>query len=679
MKRHALFIVAAVFIAVAAIHDAFDQWVDSTKLPKLTAETGVEVFDRNGALLRAFTVADGRWRLATSLEAVDPDYLKMLIAYEDKRFYQHDGVDWKAMLRAAAQFAQNGRVISGGSTLTMQVARLLEDSGTGRWRGKLRQIRVALALERKLSKDEILTLYLNRAPFGGNLEGVRAATRAWFGKAPRRLTPAQAALLIALPQSPESRRPDRNHVAAQRARDRILERLTKAGRISQATARAAKSEPVPDRRQPFPALAPHLTERILAQSPNRKRYQLTINATLQGQIEQLARMALQDKDRKLSIAIMVADHTTGEILASVGSGSYQADGRLGYVDMTRAIRSPGSTLKPLVYGMAFDQGLAHPETLIEDRPTAFGAYVPQNFDGQFRGTIRLRAALQQSLNIPAVKLLQAIGPARFVARLKRAGAGPVIPGGKPGLAVVLGGVGLTLRDLTQLYASLAEGGHVRFLYFDQNAMPVQSDKTLISPEAAWQVGNILSGLAPPPNAPRNRLAYKTGTSYGNRDTWAIGYDGQHVAGVWLGRADGTPVPGAFGAALAAPVLFNVFSRLKPELTPLGPPPPATLIASNAELPLPLQHFRTRDALFAKSAEAPQVSFPPDGSVLETDGPLVVKVRDGLAPFTWLVNGTPAIVASHDRQTQIDLSGPGFVTLSVIDAKGRSARSRITLR
>ncbi|MCF6315044.1 MAG: penicillin-binding protein 1C [Marinosulfonomonas sp.] len=679
IRRHALLILALGLLLTAMARDRVDAWVDATELPHLTAETSVEVLDRNGILLRAYTVADGRWRLNAALESVDSDYIKMLISYEDKRFYSHAGVDPVAMLRASYQALTQGRIVSGGSTLTMQVARLLEDGSTGKWSGKLRQIRLALALERRLSKDEILSLYLNHAPFGGNLEGVRAATRAYFNKDPRRLTPAQSALLVALPQAPETRRPDRFAKAAQTARTRVLARMVGAGIMSGDTADGAKSEPVPAQKHRFPAVAPHLSDRALAENPLQPVHQLTLDATLQRQLEALATTALRGRGEQMSIAMLVADHTTGEILASVGSSAYRADSRLGFVDMTRALRSPGSTLKPLIYGMAFDQGLVHPETLIDDTPTAFGTYFPQNFDGKFRGTLRVRRALQLSLNIPVIKLTQALGPAKLMSTLRRAGMEPVVPGGKPGLAIALGGLGVTLTDMTQLYAALAQGGTPRPLVWKTGSNPVQTGRNLISPVAAWHVADILSGLTPPPNAPRNRLAYKTGTSYGHRDAWALGFDGQHVVGVWMGRADGTPVPGAFGGDLAAPVLFEVFSRIKPVLTPLRPPPPATLTVSNAELPQPLQRFRGRNALFEKPKDAPTVAFPPDGAAVEVEGGfLVVKVRNGIAPFTWLANGKPFDVATYERQSVLEVTGPGFVSLSVIDAKGRAAQAQIRL-
>ncbi len=659
--------------------DGVDRWIDHTILPPLVVETSVEVLDRKGDLLRAYTVANGRWRLAVAPDRVDAGYIAMLLDYEDRRFHTHPGVDARSMLRAVLQAVWNGRVISGGSTLTMQVARLLEESGTGAVAGKLRQMRVALALERRLTKDQILQLYLHLAPFGGNLEGVRAASLSYFGKEPGRLTPAEAALLVAIPQSPETRRPDRAADRATAARNRVLARAVRDGVLDADASTAALTETVPGLRKPFPSLAPHLADRARAENPGAPRHDLTIDRSLQIKLEALAVQAVAGRGEQLQVAIVVADHRSGEILASVGSSAFRADLRQGFVDMTTALRSPGSTLKPLVYGLSFDEGLTHPETMVEDRPTVFGAYAPQNFDRIFRGTIRVREALQLSLNIPVVALTDALGPAKLLSAMGKAGMRVVVPGDQPGLAVALGGVGVTLQDMVQMYAMIARGGVTRPLTYRMSGESADGQRVL-SAVAAWQVGDILAGLAPPPGAPENRLAYKTGTSYGHRDAWAIGFDGQHVIGVWLGRADGTPVPGVFGADLAAPVLFQAFNRLKPDLAPQPPAPPATLLVSNAQLPQPLQRFRSRSAAFQAAQDAPAVAFPPDGAEVELlpDG-LLVRVRGGTAPFTWMADGVPLAMAQTGRETMLALPGAGFVTLSVIDAAGRSARASVRVR
>lgn len=673
MRFAPFFLVAALLLA-AAVRDGVDRWVAATDLPDLLVDTSVQVVDRDGKLLRAYTVDDGLWRMGTGLDAVDPGYIDMLVAYEDRRFWSHAGVDPWAVLRALGQAVWNGEVVSGGSTLTMQVARLLEDSGTGAWQGKLRQVRVALALEKTLSKEEILSLYLAHAPFGGNLEGVRAATLAWFGKEPHRLTPTQAALLVALPQSPNGRRPDRHPKAATEARERVLQRAVIAGVLTEEAASVALMTPVPNQRRAFPNIAPHMADRAVAARPGAVAHQVTLSRDLQTSLEALAAKALRGLENRVSIAMVVADHHSGEILASVGSAGFSGgDRRQGFVDMTQAKRSPGSTLKPLVYGLSFDQGLAHPETLIRDMPVRFGTYAPQNFDGRFRGELRVREALAQSLNLPVVLLTDEIGPANLMAAMRKAGAVPEVPGGVAGLAVALGGVGLSLEELVQLYAVIPQGGLAQGLHWRSGEKEEQRQR-VISHSAAWHLGDILSGIAPPKGAPRNGLAYKTGTSYGHRDTWAIGFDGQHVAGVWIGRPDGTPVPGAFGAEVAAPVLFEVFQRIAPELTPLGPPPPETLIVSTGQLPEPLRKFRGRNALFEKPEDALAVAFPPDGATLEGgNSEVILKVKNGALPFTVLANGAPVVQQSRLREMVVSLAGKGSATVTVIDAKGASDR------
>jgi len=674
MILRALVALAVLLWGGALVRDTGADWVAATQMPSLVHETSVEVRDRNGVLLRAYTVDDGRWRMALGLDRVDPLFVDMLLAYEDKRFRDHSGVDPLALLRALSQATWTREIVSGGSTLTMQVARLLEDSGTGRWSGKWRQMRVAWALEQKLSKDEILSLYLLVAPYGGNIEGLRAASLVWFGKEPQRLTPAQAALLVALPQAPESRRPDRFPETARAARDRVLHRMARAHVIDESALNAALRDPAPDHRRAMPQLAPHLADRALAEAPDLARHDLTLDASLQERAETLARNSLRGLGERVQIALIVADHPSGEILASVGSASYSDDARRqGFVDMTRALRSPGSTLKPLVYALAFDRGLAHPQTLIDDTPVDFDGYAPQNFDGIFRGQVRVERALQLSLNIPVVRLTAALGPAQLMAGLRRSGAKPELTG-KPGLAVALGGVGITLEDLVQLYAGLGAQGEARGLHWRQGAWAVAQD-SIVTARAAWQVGHILAGLSPPGGGPKGQIAYKTGTSYGHRDAWALGWDGRHVAGVWIGRPDGTPVPGAFGGDLAAPVLFELMQRIAARRTPLPPPPRDTLIVSGADLPQPLQVFQGR------GAEAAQITlaFPPDGATLALADGLPIKLRDGVPPFTVLANGGVLVSGARSREIWVPLVERGHSVLSVIDAAGQADRVRIELR
>ncbi len=657
---------------------ALDRWVAATELPPLDVPLSVTVEDRGGRLLRAYTVADGRWRLPVSLAEVDRGYVAQLVAYEDKRFYDHSGVDFLALVRAAWQAAVNGRVVSGASTLTMQVARLLEEGPTGDVGGKIRQIRVALALERRLSKDEILALYLRLAPYGGNLEGVRAASLSWFGKEPRRLTPAEAALLVALPQAPEGRRPDRHHAAAKAARDRVLDRVAEAGALAADEAAAAKVEAVPRATRPFPMLAPHLADRAVAEAPGEGVVRLTLDGHVQARLEDLLRDRARQMDPSLSAAVLVVDHRTGEVVASLGSPDLFDTRRRGFVDMTRAVRSPGSTLKPLIYGLGFEMGLAHPEMMIEDRPMSFGAYAPTNFDNIYRGLVPVRRALQLSLNIPAVAVLDSVGPAHLVARMKRAGAAPQLPPGEaPGLAIGLGGIGVTLRELVALYAAMARGGEAVVLR-DRADAPLATGAPVLSPVAAWYIGDILVGAPPPAGAAQKGIAYKTGTSYGHRDAWAVGFDGRHAIGVWIGRPDAAASPGMIGIDMAAPILFEAFGRLKPKPEPLAPPPGEALTVSNPELPAPLRRFRGAGEIILSDHAEPEIAFPPDGARVEigAGGALVVKVRDGAPPFTWLIDGRPVEAFPWDREVSWMPPGPGFVSISVIDARGDAARARV---
>ena len=655
------------------------------------ADTSKLVLDRHGTLLRPFTTPGGLWRLPVTVDEVDPRYFSLLFAYEDKRFYQHHGVDWRAMARALWQGISNARPISGGSTLTMQAARLLDSQPTRSYVAKLGQMLRAWQLEQQLPKREVLELYMKLAPYGGNIEGVRAASLAYFGKEPKRLTLAEAALLVALPQSPQQRRPDRSPDAARSARNRVLARAAEAGAISRAEADWASQQPLLTERRNFPALAAHLSER-LASATSATTVRLTIDARLQESVEALAARQAARVGPKISAAIMVVDKASGDVLADVGSAGYFDEDRNGPIDMTQAVRSPGSALKPFIYGLGFEEGLGHPETLIEDRPARFGGYAPENFDQTYHGTVSLRQALQFSLNIPAVKMLHAIGPARLAGRIRQAGFNIDVP---RNLTVALGGVGLRLEDLIGLYAALAHGGEPVTLHYkladtpaEANAAPVL--QSLLTPVAAWYVADILRGAPPPATAKGGGIAFKTGTSYGFRDAWAAGFDGQYVVAVWLGRADGTSTPGMTGLGAAAPLLFDVFAQLGPERVPLPPAPFGVIRASPGSLPPPLAVFREPEALTATAsgeADPPvQIAFPPDKAELELEsdsdgGPaaLAFKAEGGALPFTWLVNGAPIETPPHRREAFWRPVGKGFIQLSVIDAKGRVDRVNVRLR
>ncbi len=641
------------------------------------------VVDRDGRLLRAYATSEGRWRLPATIADVDPRFFDLLFAFEDKRFRAHRGVDPLALARAALQLATSGRIRSGASTLTMQVARLLEPRNGRSVVAKLRQMVRAIEIERALTKDEVLALYLDLAPYGGNIEGIRAASLVYFGKEPHRLTLAEAALLVALPQSPEARRPDRSVEAARKARNRVLDHFAALGTVPADEIALAKAEPVPAGRRPMPMLAPHAADRVVAEASPGSETRLTIDADLQRNLEELARerarTLAQTLGPEVSLGMLVVDNATGEVRARVGSPDYFDERRAGQVDMTQALRSPGSTLKPFIYGLGFEDGFIHPETLIEDRPARYGGYAPKNFDLTFQGTVTVRKALQLSLNLPALAVLDQVGPSRLTTRLAQAGATLVLPEGEPpGLAIGLGGVGIKLADLVMLYAGIARHG---------TALPLRERATstlpgegareatrLMGPAAAWYVGNILAGTPPPENGVPGRIAFKTGTSYGYRDAWSVGFDGKHTIGVWVGRPDGAPVPRLVGRNAAAPILFDAFARLQTAPAPLLRAPDGVVITTTAKLPPPLKHFARGDRMGEAALDRLHILFPPDGARLELisadDKPAQVplKVTGAVAPLTVLVDGVPA--RAQPRGTLFfQPNGPGFARVTVVDGSG----------
>ncbi len=687
MKRWRI-ILAGVAGAIALTIAAAAGWVYALGPAPLGQhlELSHAVLDHEGRLLRAYATKDGRWRLPATVDDVDPRFLKMLFAYEDKRFYSHHGIDPAAMVRAAFQLLTEGHIVSGGSTLTMQVARLLEPREHRSFGAKLRQMTRALELEYALNKRQILALYLTLAPYGGNIEGIRAASLIYFGKEPRRLSLAEAALLVALPQSPESRRPDRHPEIAKAARDRVLDRLAAAHAVRHDEIAGAKAEPVPQSRRMMPVFAPQAADHVVALEPDRRVHRLTIDQPYQAKLELLARERARALGPQISVAILAVDNASGKVLARVASSDYFDASRAGQVDMTAALRSPGSTLKPFIYGLGFEDGFIHPETLIDDRPVRYGGYMPENFDLTFQGTVTVRRALQLSLNVPAIAVLDKVGVNRLSARLTQVGAALVLPTGEaPGLAMGLGGVGITLNDLVMLYAGLARGGVAQPL-IERAGEAAASPRRLLDPVAAWYVGNVLMGAPPPENAPHGRIAFKTGTSYGYRDAWAVGFDGRMTIGVWVGRPDGAPVPGLVGRASAAPILFDAFTRSGEVPVALPPAPKGALFSTTERLPPPLRHFNAGQGPIAIS-EPPRIMFPPDGARLELaaadagkfPAPVAVKIAGGAVPLTVMVNGTPLPARGNRRTLFFQPDGPGFVRLTVMDARGAADSVMVRLQ
>ncbi|RMP59563.1 hypothetical protein ALQ18_04288 [Pseudomonas marginalis pv. marginalis] len=571
--------VAAVLLVVALLWLADRIW----PLPLPADDLARVVLAEDGTPLWRFADANGVWRYPVQSSEVSPYYLDALLTYEDRWFYQHPGVNPLALARASWQNLTGARVVSGGSTLSMQVARLL-DPHSRTLHGKLRQLWRTAQLEWHLSKEQILTLYLNRAPFGGTLQGVAAASWAYLGKSPAQLTHAEAALLAVLPQAPSRLRPDRHPLRAQQARDKVLRRLGEFQVWPQSAVDEALEEPLLLAPRLEPSLAPLLARRLnRADSPPLIR--TTLDATLQRRLEDLLLGWRARLPEHTSAAILVVEAETMAVRAYLGSVDINDAKRFGHVDMISALRSPGSTLKPFLYGMALDDGLIHSESLLQDVPRRYGDYRPGNFSMGFSGAVPASTALSSSLNLPAVQLLEAYGPKRFAAQMRIGGMPLALPAlAEPNLALILGGAGSRLEDLVGGYSAFARDGKSANIRLQPD--DALRERPLLSPGAAWIVRRILSGQARPDRdaraelVQRPALAWKTGTSYGFRDAWAIGVGPRYLIGVWIGRPDGTPVPGQFGLASAAPLMLQVHDVLSNRDSQRGVSAPVKPVPAN---------------------------------------------------------------------------------------------------
>ncbi len=635
------------------------------------------VTDRNGYWLHAFTTDEGRWRFSAALDDIDPQFIDELVAIEDKRFWSHWGVDPLAVARAALSSLRFGAVTSGASTITMQAARLLEPRP--RTIGsKLIEMARAIQLERRLTKREILELYLTLAPYGGNHEGVRAASLIYFGREPDRLAPAERAMLIALPQAPEARRPDRRPDAAIAARGAVLHRLVAANLLNKDGADEARSAPAIGARKVFPRIGYHLARDLSFNNrPGESVIASTIDIAKQQAAERLVASHAAQFTDDATMAAIVIDNATMEVVASVGSSGLDAKG--GWIDLTGAVRSPGSLLKPFIYALAFDDGVLGPDTVIDDMPRGFGGYRPENFDRTFRGEVRVREALQHSLNIPAVATLERVGVNRFSAAIKAAGATIFqrkSASEEASLALALGGAGVTMRDVAVLYAGLANRGTVRPLAYLRGDGARRAQSQLFSPETADRINAILrgapslAGRAPAAlSAAAPVIAYKTGTSYGYRDAWAAGHAGGLTMVVWTGRADGAPRPGETGRKAAAPLLFALMDSLTN-----GAAAPRVEEFEAAET---FTHVR----LDRPVAEAPpSILFPAPGSevfpgAFGGDG-VVFAASGGAGGYAWYVDGARVTDAAGDGRPVWRPAAPGFYDIAVVDRKGRSAAAKV---
>ncbi|MEM6535690.1 MAG: penicillin-binding protein 1C [Pseudomonadota bacterium] len=646
-------------------------------------DVSIMVTDREGRPLRALPLESGTWRFAADLDEIDPVFVDALLDVEDKRFWRHGGVDWLGMVRAVWTSARAGRVVSGGSTITMQTARLLEPRPRNVG-SKLVEMWRAHQIEARLSKQEILELYLTLTPYGGNLEGIRAASWRYFGRAPDRLSDDQIALLIALPQSPEVRRPDLRPQGARAGRQQIVSKLNRLGFLSDQRAREVNAAPLPSQSHAFPARAWHAA----AQAARGASGDIvsTLDAGLQGELERIASRVVAELEPQVQVSFLVVEAGTKAVRGAVGSASRHRPG--GWLDLTNQPRSPGSTLKPFIYAMAFDDGLATPQTKIADLPQQFAAYRPENFDRLFRGDVRISQALQHSLNVPAVMTLDKIGPDRFAASLSMAGAHPRVARGAEqasGLALALGGAGLTARELAVLYAALGDNGSAKPLVWREDQIDVSAREAghrIMSERSAAEISQILKETPAPMGRIPGRLtkeapqvAFKTGTSYGYRDAWAAGVSGDHVIVVWVGRADGAPRPGVTGRKAALPLLFELADRAAHHLTPV--------FEGTGRLTSP-ENTPAIGALatFSDQVAPPHILFPPADAELwagtvggRAPRPFVFAGR-GDGGLEWYIDGE-LVDRDAGGLPAWQPQSAGFYRVSAVDKAGR--QSAVTVR
>jgi penicillin-binding protein 1C len=537
---------------------------------ELIRPTSQTVFDRRGEILRMYPTEDngGMLRLSVSSEELPQHLVDALLTFEDKRFFWHFGIDPIAVLRSTILNLRAGRIVSGASTLTMQVARMIERRPRT-FKSKVLEMLWAVKLEMTYSKAEILELYFNMAPYGGNIEGVGAASHLYFGKDISKLSIDESAILVAIPNQPNQLRPDRSPKKLRVRRNDVLDRMHASGLLSDPEHIQARALPIHARRSSIPNQAPHFTRWVRS---NRKDHKLhtTLDLPLQRQAEKLLQDHLADftRDHISNGSVVIIDNETRDVLAYIGSKNFFDATISGQVDGARGLRSPGSTLKPFVYAMALERGLIGVNSIIEDVPLRYPDWSPENFDGNFRGLVSAKQALILSLNIPPVRLAAQLEPDGLKPFLMRAGLTSFSEEGRDyGLSMVLGGCEVRLLELTNAYASLASLGEYRDLRV-LKSQSVSKSRRILSKEASYLVSDILTDLTRPELADIWRettsigqLAWKTGTSYGRRDAWSIGYNRRYTVGVWIGNFDGRGAAELVGSYAAAPLLFRVFNLL----------------------------------------------------------------------------------------------------------------------
>lgn len=552
------------------------------------------VLAADGSVLHAYLNPTQKWRMKTELREITPVLRKAIIEKEDRWFYWHFGVNPLALVQAAGRNLFGEGRTTGASTITMQVARLLEPKERT-FGNKLLEMARATQLEAHYSKAEILQLYLNLVPYGGNVEGVKSAALLYFQQPPDYLSLAQTVTLAIIPNRPRGLVLGKNNAAVRQERNRWLRRFGAAGLFTKQDVADALLEPLDVQRHAAPTLAPHLSRRLVQQFPGWAIIQSSLQRNKQSKAEDLTRNYVR-RLYELGItqaAVLVVNNHTRQVEAYVGSADFHDFGNQGQNDGVMAVRSPGSTLKPFLYALAIDRGLVTPKLVLPDVPTNFQGYRPENFDKHCNGEVTLERALAYSLNIPAVRVLNDLGVASFTDKLRQAGFQSVGRNrARLGLSSILGGCGASLEELTNLYVTLANGGQYAKLRLvtphrlapspagegvrsgvNRTTLPLPEEKepkgtALISPASAFLTTDILAQLTRP-DLPLGaassmrlpKIAWKTGTSYGRRDAWSIGYNKQYTVGVWIGNFSGHGSPALTGADVATPLLFNVFNDL----------------------------------------------------------------------------------------------------------------------
>lgn len=534
------------------------------------------VFDRHGVLLQLTLTKDEKYRLFTPLAQISPQLRAAVLLHEDQHFYQHPGINPVAVLRALAQsYIVGGRRI-GASTITMQLARMVQDIQSRTVAGKLYQMLCALRLELHYSKDELFEAYLNRAAYGYNIEGVGAASLIYFRVKPVALTLPQALTLAVIPQSPARRRPEAQQPeksALLTARNRLFAVWLQDYPADAAQEIFFKLPLTSYDRRDLPRLAPHMSRALLQHYPALPQIQSTLDSGVQSRLENLLQAYVRDKHAVgiNNASAMLVDTRTMQVLSSIGSADFHNRAINGQVDGTRAKRSPGSTLKPFIYALAFDQGLIHPQSILSDTPIGFGSYQPDNFERDFRGPISAFDALRFSRNIPAIKLAAQLNKPTLYEFFTQAGVSHLRAEKDYGLSLVLGGAEVTARELITLYAMLANGGVLRPLQIQSTQAEEDAAQKLLSPEASFMVLDILSH-APHPlrDGGDGVVAWKTGTSNGFHDAWTAGVFGPYALVVWVGNFNGKSNPALVGVRSAAPLFFALVDALRDHTSRYAP-------------------------------------------------------------------------------------------------------------